>query len=538
MEFSEDKLNVLFPKPLPPPKNFGLIPNRTPGTTSESAQGLVDCLKHNYKRQHIFFNDRHFHNHAAHHILAIWALGANKKLVEVAYQTHVVYQKPAFPSPEVIDEKNWKDHLGDDKYYQAYLTFFSNKLLSGDTGNAVEDASTVFEDYIFSKDANLVPGATSKEPPYLLARYLGGFLHPLIHSGYGAEFGLLGTWAEGLAEACVQDPMGQTLFPPSLFESVPAPASVSDVIGKVAKMALFVDDSSKKASSPHALALLARVAQDPDFKPSTIGIPTADNAGESTVDRIIRVCGPKLEKILEEWVVSPDHHDLEKKLEEVLWMNVLVYAVGGYGGRNQSKDENKKFNGDFFLMHLVTSSLFMPSLMAHLTHTTAVLFLRSYFILSLVLYVARGRPALPIAEFYKNVTDTPLPPIAQPKPSEKTFQEFNNADYDPNEGREAWKAVQDMTTPNPWLPIIQTTLVQPNEHLCKLQRALAHFATVLGETAPGRFADLAGPGGLDGADLLDGTLFIRAAGLTADRLGWMREGQAERGWDFGGFFEE
>jgi hypothetical protein len=31
----------------------------------------------------------------------------------------------------------------------------------------------------------------------MLARFIGGGLHPLIHTGYGAEFGLLGISAEG-----------------------------------------------------------------------------------------------------------------------------------------------------------------------------------------------------------------------------------------------------------------------------------------------------------------------------------------------------
>ena len=70
-------------------------------------------------------------------------------------------------------------------------------------------AAPVFEQYILSKDANLVPSPGSQDPPLLLSRYLGGFLHPLIHSGYGAEFGLLGMWAEGKSEvpllACPND---------------------------------------------------------------------------------------------------------------------------------------------------------------------------------------------------------------------------------------------------------------------------------------------------------------------------------------------
>jgi hypothetical protein len=90
-------------------------------------------------------------------------------------------------------------------------------------------------------------------------------------------------------------------------------------------------------------------------------------------------------------------------------------------------------------------------------------------------------------------------------------------------------------SPNPWLPIIQTTIVHPNEHLCKIQRAFAHFATLYGSRAAGQadFKDTE----LEGADRLDGTLFVRAAAATATRLGWLREGEKARTWDRVGFYD-
>ena len=41
---------------------------------------------------------------------------------------------------------------------------------------------------------------------------------------------------------------------------------------------------------------------------------------------------------------------------------------------------------------------------------------------------------------------------------------------------------------------------------------------------------------LEGAKRLDGTLFIRAAGLTANVIGWLKEGQKARDWDRSGFY--
>lgn len=170
-------------------------------------------------------------------------------------------------------------------------------------------------------------------------------------------------------------------------------------------------------------------------------------------------------------------------------------------------------------MHLVTSSLFIPSYLNMLTKQSASVLLRTYFTIALVLYVARGRPSLPIAEFYANTSVHPEPPSSvAPKPSKDTLAPY--------------------TAPNSWLPIIQTTLVHPDEHLCKTQRALWHFADMYGGTPKGRFDGTGAHSRLEGAGDLDGTLFVRAAGLTANRLGWMREGQEKRGWDAKGFFKE
>ena len=61
-------------------------------------------------------------SHSTHHLLAIYALGADKQTLEAAYATHVAYMKPAFPPPEgekkidtVIDDSNWKDYAGDER---------------------------------------------------------------------------------------------------------------------------------------------------------------------------------------------------------------------------------------------------------------------------------------------------------------------------------------------------------------------------------------------------------------------------------------
>src|SRR6267154_2737627 len=56
-----------------------------------------------------------------------------------------------------------------------------------------------FVEYIFAPSANYLaePHQEKDSHPEMLARFCGGLFHPLIHTGCGAEFGLLGLAAEG-----------------------------------------------------------------------------------------------------------------------------------------------------------------------------------------------------------------------------------------------------------------------------------------------------------------------------------------------------
>ena len=56
------------------------------------------------------------YSHAAHHLLCIWAMGANGPLIDAAYATHCKYQRPAFESPGHISHGNYNKHLGDERY--------------------------------------------------------------------------------------------------------------------------------------------------------------------------------------------------------------------------------------------------------------------------------------------------------------------------------------------------------------------------------------------------------------------------------------
>lgn len=173
-------------------------------------------------------------------------------------------------------------------------------------------------------------------------------------------------------------------------------------------------------------------------------------------------------------------------------------------------------------MHLVTSSLFLPSLIAKLSLPSQVLLLRAYLVVSLTWWIGRGRPAIDFEGFYNNPdTAHPNPPGDLPAP------------WTPKWSLPSGTSVE-AANPNPWTYIIQRSLSHPDEHLPKIQRALANYARLFG-SRPAGF--LEGKTELPGAEKLDGTLFVRAAGLTINRLARYKDGDDEAPfWDRTGFF--
>jgi Questin oxidase-like len=135
--------------------------------------------------------------------------------------------------------------------------------------------------------------------------------------------------------------------------------------------------------------------------------------------------------------------------------------------------------------------------------------LRAYFGVTLAYYVGRGRAPLNLKAFFTDPSLLhPSIPGPQPIPSHDALS-ANKPEY--------------CITPNPWFSILQAALVHPDEHVPAVQRALKHFAELYEHVERGHFAELTE---LEGGEYIDGTLFLRAAVLSANRFGWLREGQS------------
>ncbi|KAG7095398.1 hypothetical protein E1B28_006151 [Marasmius oreades] len=450
----------LWPAPSLPPR---YSPSRLPGITPDSTSKLRELLRKNHEQWHIFYDGEGRHNHISHHLLASWSLGADKEVLQAGYNLHSQLQRPLkeFQPGEVITKETFYDHLGERSYYQAYADFFTLEVEKN-------GGFTVLEEYVFSDKVNF--GTTNKEGehPVMLGRFMGGLLHPIIHVGYGAEFSLPGMFIEGLAQIAVTSAPKALILPQSLFTS-----------------------SSSTAEPLHALTILARVLQDERFDIKL-------GNGFATVTTDVRAsCGSAPVEYATAWLpdAEPSSELVQRKIDEIQWTVTIICTISGF-------KKGQEYTADFIAMHLVTSSLFVQSLVPSLSPASQALFLRSYFAVCLTTWATLGRPSLDIMGYFAADIAHPLPTqsLSPPSPSKFVLPSPNSIVS---------------VNPNPWLSIIQRSIVHPDDHVVKFQRALYHYASKFGPTPAGYFANTE----LPDADQLDGTLFVRAAELTIKKLG-------------------
>ncbi|KAL8699121.1 MAG: hypothetical protein Q9224_001549, partial [Gallowayella concinna] len=104
-----------------------------PNISQDSADAASEVLQENHDNYHIFFNQSGFHNHIAHHIPTLFALGASPHAIQKHYANNKAYQRP----PQPVDRdliQNFHHHatfskyLGQERYYHDYLIFFQNEI--------------------------------------------------------------------------------------------------------------------------------------------------------------------------------------------------------------------------------------------------------------------------------------------------------------------------------------------------------------------------------------------------------------------------
>ncbi|KAG8970797.1 hypothetical protein FRC03_000014 [Tulasnella sp. 419] len=513
MSSANQPLETDFDPLFPPPKPVSsiLAPKSWPGVSHESGTELSKLLRMDYDQFHCFFNKDGFHNHLSHHLFATYSFGASPKILKAAYDAHASYQRPNYPSPKPIDHTNWKDHLGDRDYYDSYLRFFTSQLKN-------EGISSVLEKYIFSKVANsegpTLEGTTSAPSsmnPHMLNRYMSGLVHPMIHGGNGIEFGMIGSVAQGLAMGAVTAANSSALFPPDFFDF----SAESDPLTSLAQISISSQEtnedhsvpsskgkSSKSSPEVHSFTLLANMLKDPRLEAGK----TCKQTSTAKYMDTLSSTGDVIREYAKQWSVN-SIDQVEEKLEELCWLATIVYGLGGFR-------DGHRFRADFFLIHMVTSTLFVPSYLSQLSFPSQSALLRAQLSVILAYWVSRGRPQLPIVPYYNHTKDymTFLPKALRDIHPSKDALPSGSADPS-----------------NIWPLIIESSLNHPEEHLIKAVRSLAHWARLYGTRERGYFDE--NRVHLSGVGELDGTLFERVALLSIKTLGWVREGEDAGSWD-------
>lgn len=205
--------------------------------------------------------------------------------------------------------------------------------------------------------------------------------------------------------------------------------------------------------------------------------------------------------------------ELDDKVEELLWTTTLLLAGTGKPGRAARLD--------FFLMHMLNASFFLPSLLRAIpTMESKATLLRAIVPVLLMYLTIRGRPRIN-PDLLMSYTATPSPPVA---PYNGKPQPDDSAIGDP----------RDPAFCDPWPAIVASVLHAPDPHTLKAIRALYYAAQKYGCTPPGGTIgafDEKGRETHDGMMRVDGTVFVRAAGVVMDILGWVTHGQKAGGWD-------
>ncbi|KAH0835666.1 hypothetical protein J3R83DRAFT_9419 [Lanmaoa asiatica] len=529
-------LSRLFPGIKPPPSL--LAPNRVPNSGPEATAALLKALKDNHEQSHVFFNEFSFHkyvsllrrsrilvhpcSHSAHHLLAIYALGAPGPVISAAYQdTHLDHMRIAFVPPEkvTITDDNFTDYLGNDHYYNAYLDYFHRVVL--EPGATI---STILEKYLFSPHYNVRTPQQGAEQPQMLNRFLEILIHPIIHAGYGAEFGIPGLIAEGAWSG-----MAVRSLP-----ACPDRRSFDQKVSHGRRCILLVQPRSLRVYSSHptrTAPITELERQEPEWMPkpgsrlralNILSLMLRDPRFESKVlDKheyaaMLESHGEVINKYGEFWDCHIEsQEDLEERVEELIWAATLMYGVGSWDG------DEAEYRADFFTAHIVTSVLFIPFdlrvLVTSITNEVAsgALFDEHHLVASFT-----SRPLAPLPNAPSSKYPNTLPGI-QPTPSACALP-FPNSPF--------------ATNPNPWYPILADALVHPNEHLCKVQRALAHFNVLYGHREAGFVLDSLYKDRVDVNPeyaYLDGSVFLRVAWLTGAALGWVTHGEDNSGvWNY------
>jgi Questin oxidase-like len=323
---------------------------RGPLINAESAKTASQILQENHDKFHIYFNSEGYHNHIAHHVLTIYALGATRQELQKSYDVNKSYQRPQFPADQGVvqdmsDRATFAKYLGQEKYFSAYEAFFQKEI-------EANGWQAVLNEHVFARD---------EHADALLVRMYAGFLHSIIHLGFGVEFKQPAIIAEALAQAAVHD------------------GWIGDLLLPAEKMA------TQKRSNKSLLDLIKEIRANEKI----LNAPHWED-GNKIRDGLLARAPQEMIDLTSQWIVNAD--ELEKKTAE------MISAAAYFTGAAQHPPKQVKF--DFYFMHCINASIFFSTFLKQdwLSASNKIRLLEWKGRLDLAMYASRKSPKLMMGE--------------------------------------------------------------------------------------------------------------------------------------------
>ncbi|KAK5681995.1 hypothetical protein LTR17_027447 [Elasticomyces elasticus] len=286
-----------------------------------------------------------FHDHIAHHLLTIWALRANTNELQHAYDINAGYQRTLgkLAATDMHDAEKFKSYLGKEQYYHDFMVFFQDEMEKTSMPEVVNK-------YLLAGD---------ERADDLLFRAWAGFLHSLIHVGFGLEFEQPAIVAEGLAQGAVHGPYMSKFF-------------------------FSTEEAAKERSnepSKSIVQILDEVYADAELREA----PRWSD-GNKLRDGIIGRAGAKMASLASQFYVKTD--ELERKTAEMA--NAAAYFTAGA----QREGHIRKY--DFYYMHCVNCSIFFSTFLKldWITDANKVRLLNWKVFNDLAMYASRKSPEI------------------------------------------------------------------------------------------------------------------------------------------------
>ncbi|KAF7162434.1 hypothetical protein CNMCM5623_007725 [Aspergillus felis] len=288
------------------------VTDTNPDGSLEAANRL---LQKNHNEHHIFWRSVAGHNHVAHSVLNILALGGGPTDLQRAFDDGADIQAPIPPlDPDAVARMSVPDQfrarMGFLDQYPNFLAFFTKEI-------GTKGYPAVIVEYCFS-DTSIAE--------IMFANLFEGLYHPLIHLALGIEFDQPSIVAEGLAQAACHDSMGIEPFLLGAEKKEKTQQATTDLDAPLISLFHAVRDNDVLRTAAHG---------------------SYDDGPARVRDGILGTAREEITSIAARFRVDADR--LNRRAAEMI--NCAAYLAGS------AQKPGKARKIDFFHLHTVTASL-------------------------------------------------------------------------------------------------------------------------------------------------------------------------------------